>query len=384
MASCQKPPKVATHDRKLANTPTECAKTLSEVAKTVAKVATGKKVATHRTPLGVRAMATFADKEKPMEQTLQNLWAQTTLDVVKRVASKQGARFYKNDENLREDLYSWLLVKAQEFANRYEVEGAYGNLEDAWAGSLWTVLLSNSRWHWGEIHGKSEENLDAARKTSRISALLEDRDGQTMSLPAMHKITGAPELTPDEYYEKLEDLEELTTRLEHDYQPPTTGICIEWNCTMPALKSGPRCTYHKALEHSWHGQGTTCSIEGCTNIATNYRGYCQEHYSHIGYKQGLVNLHPQCAHPGCDEPLIKSRTGLCKSHYQQQRNQSAPLCAVQDCDSPSKAKGLCARHYRAARTRRECSIDGCTTIINARGLCGKHYKQLREKEKANG
>ena len=66
----------------------------------------------------------------------------------------------------------------------------------------------------------------------------------------------------------------------------------------------------------------------------------------------------------------------------------AAKCKVPDCESPTKAIGLCGkhlhRHYRygdvhvvkrISKGPVLCTIDGCSKPTNARGLCGMHYSR---------
>lgn len=319
-----------------------------------------------------------------MEQLLQNLWANTTLDVVKKASSKAGARMYRKDWNLREDLHSWLLVQAQEFANKFEPDMRHPNPENHWAASLMTVLASTARWHWAVIHNKNDANMEAERNTIRISALMEDRDGRTMALPVTSKVTGTPELTPEAFYEKLEHLEETLQHLEGGPLPPKPETCIEWGCDVPALKSKPRCVYHNKLERSWHEAGQPCEVRDCTNSATNFRGLCHIHYQKLVHQGPMEKVYPTCTVEGCGKPLKRSRTGLCTSHYNQQYFASAACCAVEGCDALVKAKGLCAKHYKAAQPFKECSVENCTKRVATRGMCSMHYERVRKEEKANG
>lgn len=61
-------------------------------------------------------------------------------------------------------------------------------------------------------------------------------------------------------------------------------------------------------------------------------------------------------------------------------------CLTNGCESPSKARGLCHRHYLAEykRAQSNCSVEGCTVRVDARGLCTKHYRVMREEAIAAG
>lgn len=71
-------------------------------------------------------------------------------------------------------------------------------------------------------------------------------------------------------------------------------------------------------------------------------------------------------------------------------------CTLEYCTEPTRARGLCGRHYQQVRIGREptprghcrptrkdrpCTFDGCVTSQEARGLCQVHYAQrLRGEE----
>lgn len=109
----------------------------------------------------------------------------------------------------------------------------------------------------------------------------------------------------------------------------------------------------------------------------------------------------QCLYPECSRLRVSAM--YCTSHWRQARN-GIPLspirhwktpeelraCAVEGCDRPRKARGLCETHGdrlkrgdithpgRAARAT-ICSIDGCNNKPQSRNLCGRHYRRkLRE------
>lgn len=101
-----------------------------------------------------------------------------------------------------------------------------------------------------------------------------------------------------------------------------------------------------------------------------------------------------CAVEGCDSPY--RALGMCFKHYQRKRTygttdlpakQKLPkrLCSVVECESPYLAQGLCRKHYQrwkahgttedTPRLRGVCSIDGCEALLIARGWCGPHYRR---------
>ena len=93
----------------------------------------------------------------------------------------------------------------------------------------------------------------------------------------------------------------------------------------------------------------------------------------------------ECSVDGCGVSRNLTR-GMCSKHYQRWRNHGdtdalrvASLagveCSVDGCDRAARSKGLCNRHYEAARGRGECSEDGCNRTAKTRGMCSKHYQR---------
>lgn len=50
-------------------------------------------------------------------------------------------------------------------------------------------------------------------------------------------------------------------------------------------------------------------------------------------------------------------------------------CAVEGCDRPYRAKGLCKKHYYELRPEK-CTVEGCRRPLRARGCCMTHYRAL--------
>ncbi len=72
-------------------------------------------------------------------------------------------------------------------------------------------------------------------------------------------------------------------------------------------------------------------------------------------------------------------------------------CLLYPCPRPACARGLCSRHYHAARRegwldtmpahrhnsrpQTYCMIDGCARPMQSRGYCQRHYRRwLRARE----
>lgn len=57
-----------------------------------------------------------------------------------------------------------------------------------------------------------------------------------------------------------------------------------------------------------------------------------------------------------------------------------PICDKENCNNKITARGMCHKHYYAARRRGEfgvlfCLEDGCEKVSMSRGLCDMHYAQ---------
>lgn len=53
---------------------------------------------------------------------------------------------------------------------------------------------------------------------------------------------------------------------------------------------------------------------------------------------------------------------------------SKPICSVEGCSKPRKAKGVCLPHYHQTYSQGECSHEGCSKVAVAKKLCSQHYK----------
>lgn len=91
-----------------------------------------------------------------------------------------------------------------------------------------------------------------------------------------------------------------------------------------------------------------------------------------------------CEQEGCE--LKVHGRGLCSRHYAAARDSGAFLTengTCSRCDQPLYAKGLCRSHYRSERHKRgvvgvmTCTQEGCDVVVHARTLCLKHYNAAR-------
>lgn len=55
-------------------------------------------------------------------------------------------------------------------------------------------------------------------------------------------------------------------------------------------------------------------------------------------------------------------------------------CSNPGCGKPTKARGLCNKHYQTAKktfSGEPCAHEGCGLVAYARGLCNKHWQAAR-------
>lgn len=142
-----------------------------------------------------------------------------------------------------------------------------------------------------------------------------------------------------------------------------------------------------------NGRVESCSVGSCERPRA-VKGYCTAHYARSRRGADLsAPLRPRttqndpCTVEGCG--LARYVRGYCEAHYSRWRRhgdpkyvRTTPLCAEVDCPVPVQARGLCMRHYQAARYRGEfgasaCSVEGCSRRAHEVGLCPMHYRRQR-------
>lgn len=102
------------------------------------------------------------------------------------------------------------------------------------------------------------------------------------------------------------------------------------------------------------------------------KGFCKKHYTQLE-RHGRLTLERErgsgrhCSTPKCRGLGVHRRVGggyhCAKCHAKNKAEgkvDAAPRqeCSVRGCDSPHRAKGLCTKHYNAARWRRiKAAVD---------------------------
>lgn len=82
-----------------------------------------------------------------------------------------------------------------------------------------------------------------------------------------------------------------------------------------------------------------------------------------------------CTVESCSLPT--KALGLCNRHYLRQRSASRP-CEVSSCNNPYYARGLCKGHWNAAgMSSKVCTVEGCSKPHKGRGYCSTHYDRMR-------
>jgi hypothetical protein len=110
----------------------------------------------------------------------------------------------------------------------------------------------------------------------------------------------------------------------------------------------------------------------------------------VDIPKGIPGSRPLCSVDGCGRPH-KAR-GFCSGHintvYRQNSvlRQETRLCSVEGCGRPYYCRGLCTRCYEhlrrcgttEKRPLRRCEFPGCSEPHEARGYCGTHYKRWQK------
>lgn len=122
-----------------------------------------------------------------------------------------------------------------------------------------------------------------------------------------------------------------------------------------------------------------CAVDGCDNYGGIRNGYCNKHYRRFrrhgdplagGPVQDRSAWLPKvaesneraCAVDGCNRPLLAR--GLCSAHYGRWQKYGDPL------------SGGAERKPAAQQIAKKCSTAGCDHNAVTRGLCPGHYHRL--------
>ena len=138
---------------------------------------------------------------------------------------------------------------------------------------------------------------------------------------------------------------------------------------------------------------TVCSVASCDHAAKT-KGFCLSHYARFRRGADLDSpmkrvrvLADPCSVEGCEEDRYIN--SYCQAHYSRWKRHGDPkwvrktaTCSEGGCDVPVTARGLCAKHYHAARYRGDfeaipCALEGCGKKAHLKGLCSMHYQRKR-------
>lgn len=332
----------------------------------------------------------------------QDAWADVTLTVVWSVWRRTGARMYAthHDALLKDDLQSWLAVRAQVIANDFTPEPGHPAPHKQWGAYLSRTLAGQATWHFEDVVGRREENLAAHRRgivsTDWLAELAEE-EGSHVARYALHgqpfgtEDPAAVIIRLDDLQRRLDDIERA--QLDRGTYTTTNGICSEVMCGQPIEKRGLCAQHYRRDRYLWGAEsGETCLEDGCQLTAAT-AGRCAKHYqAHWRRERAAGTWKPRtpsnsgpCSVDGCQ---TQARTkGMCKSHYmdqyRQERAATAPPCSVDGCDRHVHARGLCSIHYdrqRRAKSTPPCNIDGCEKKSATRGMCPMHYQRWRKEQ----
>lgn len=138
-----------------------------------------------------------------------------------------------------------------------------------------------------------------------------------------------------------------------------------------------------------------CSVTSC-GLPAHAKGFCVGHYARFREGRPLdapmarrkkVASKDPCSIEDCAEPRY---VGIyCSAHYSRKRRhgdakyvRQVRTCSEGGCEIPAQARGLCMKHYLAARYRGDfgvtpCSLEGCGKKAHLSGLCVMHYQRKR-------
>lgn len=264
---------------------------------------------------------------RPWIDDWQTAWAETTLSVINNVWHDAGARMYRSEGLLYDDLGSWLPLQAQLIANKYQPRWNHPDPERRWGSYLWKTLRAQARWHFGSyVNGRRgsaqfDEQSDMDNRDSRIEAMIARATPAAAQRfeASISPIAAWRPLDPERYVLLTEA---ITERIDEGarYDAGDTTLCSWDECTKLASRTTPGgyCEYHRRKTKELWDEGDRCSTPDCPDRASR-RGLCSKHYTRESARLARAGLRwdgtrrPPCSEPGCDGTAFTR--GLCNKHY---------------------------------------------------------------------
>lgn len=296
----------------------------------------------------------------------QHAWADYTMAVAESAWRNTGAKLYAThrDVDLRDDLKSWLMVRAVEAGARFTPDPWHPAPEKNYAAWLYGHLCVKARHHFADVVGWMGTPSGAARVDLRhnmgpsFEAQVEAHGGHL----AHGALVSAPFETADpaSVIIRLEDLNEQVAQIEREDR-------------RQQLFTFGHGTYST--------ETTTCIVNLCTEPVAA-RSMCKNHY----YLERTRSIQRGDWQPHTPEPCTVNdcggehySRGMCRLHYREARRaeeiKERPQCAQADCTAPPYKQGTHCYHHRGSPT---CDLPGCEEKSRAKGLCNKHYQQHKK------
>lgn len=274
----------------------------------------------------------------------QDAWSDITLTVVWSVWRNQGARIYAvhRDKPLKDDLQSWLVVKAQEAATRFIPDPSHPAPDRQWGAYLSRTLNAQARHHFEDVVGVWKGAREAWNAGIVSTDHLDELEAETGRTIGRHALHGRP-FGVEDPAQVLIRIEELTRQANE------------------LAAAGQDGTYTTVSE--------TCLVNLCQNPA-KVRGLCDTHWRKERDLTG--NLERPCNVPDC-RGTHKGR-GLCSAHHQAWRAGTLPAELHQYVEAEGRKPGPKAKYLT-------CTEDQCDKKPKARGLCAMHYSRWQRASK---
>ena len=236
----------------------------------------------------------------------QEEWAETTMDVVRRVWRKQGSRLYFGPRYaaLREDLQDWLMVTAQEIANGFDPTSHFAHdPEQMWGGYLWKALDARAHWHF-QTQVANKEAAEALLKSTSLD-VLNEYEAEHGTRTQRHALHGEDLFSRDPavVYAHIEHLKEeieradayLLAQASQEGYTTATQTCEE--CSRPAHTRGLCQAHYKLWRDRWGAsEGLACNVPDCPN-GREGRGLCAKHLRRFQRGKNIEDLLPYVEEP---------------------------------------------------------------------------------------